>query len=166
MARYAEHTSVTVERSKAELDKLLSKAGASQRALLNDDSIGQGIVIFALGGRRVKLAMSFPTYAHFRKEAMASPPRGWKGWREGARDVWLKAQVEQAERQRWRGLLLCVKAKLELIADGSSTLEREFLNDILLPDGRTVGEAIAPQIARAYESGNMPPLLPAYGGGS
>jgi hypothetical protein len=29
----------------------------------------------------------------------------------------------------------------------------------LLPNGRTVGEEISPQIAESYQTGKMPPLL-------
>jgi hypothetical protein len=164
--RYAANTGVSVERSKGALDALLGKSGAHQRALMNDELRGLAIVIFALGGRQVKLSMSFPTYASLRAQSEADPPRGWRSWNASQRDKWLRAQVVQAERQRWRGLLLCVKAKLELIADGSSTLEREFLADILLPDGRTVQETIGPSITDAYSTGHMPPMLPAYGGGA
>lgn len=62
----------------------------------------------------------------------------------------------QAIRARWRGLLLIVKAKLEAVDAGISTFEREFLADILLPDGRSLHEWIKPQIAEAYESTAMP----------
>ena len=37
-----------------------------------------------------------------------------------------------------------------------STVEREFLPDALLPDGRTLHEAIAPQIAESYQTGGVP----------
>lgn len=43
---------------------------------------------------------------------------------------------------------------------GISTIEREFFYDIVLPDGKTVGEFMAPQIETAYKTGEMPPLLP------
>jgi hypothetical protein len=32
--------------------------------------------------------------------------------------------------------------------------------NIVLPDGKTVGEFMRPQIESAYRSGQMPPLLP------
>jgi hypothetical protein len=166
MTRYAANTGVSVERSKGELDSLLAKAGAKQRALLNDEDRGQAVVVFSLQERQVKLSMSFPTYMTLLHEAQVQPPRGWRGWTPAQREKWLRGEVVQCERQRWRGLLLCVKAKLELIADGSSTLEREFMADILLPDGRTVQETIGPRIAEAYSGGHMPPMLPAYGGGA
>ncbi|HPP53681.1 MAG TPA: hypothetical protein PK777_12075 [Thermoguttaceae bacterium] len=71
---------------------------------------------------------------------------------------------EQACRQRWRALALAVKAKLEAVESGLSTLEEEFLAWILLPGNTTVGQLMRPQIERAYLTGDMPPgiagLLP------
>ena len=58
-----------------------------------------------------------------------------------------------------------VKAKLEAVEAGISIFEREFFSDIVLPDGRTVGEYVLPQVEESYRSGLMPPLLPAIGGG-
>ena len=63
-------------------------------------------------------------------------------------------------RQRWRALVLIVKAKLEAIEAGISTLEREFLADIIMPNNQTVGQWLAPQIEQVYLTGKMPPLLP------
>jgi hypothetical protein len=34
--------------------------------------------------------------------------------------------------------------------------------NIVLPNGRTVSEEVRPRIATAYESGEMPPMLPDY----
>jgi hypothetical protein len=68
-------------------------------------------------------------------------------------------QWEQACRTRWRALALVIKAKLEAVASGITTFESEFLAHIVLPDGRTVGGWIAPQLAVAYERGGMPPML-------
>lgn len=51
------------------------------------------------------------------------------------------------------------KAKFEAIETGISTIEREFLADLLLPDGRSIEQFIIPQLQRAYERGGMPRLL-------
>jgi hypothetical protein len=53
-----------------------------------------------------------------------------------------------------------VKAKLETIAEGASTIEREFLADIMLGDGSTVHDTIGARIAEAYLTGEVRPLLP------
>jgi hypothetical protein len=49
---------------------------------------------------------------------------------------------------------------MEAVDTGISTIEREFLSYIVLPDGQTVGEWMAPQLETAYTQGNMPVLLP------
>lgn len=54
-----------------------------------------------------------------------------------AREAW-----EQACRSRWRGAFLLVKAKLEAVEAGMSTIEREFLADVRMADGRTVGQML------------------------
>lgn len=60
---------------------------------------------------------------------------------------------------RWRALALVIKAKLEAVAAGITTIEDEFLAHTVLPDGQTVGEFMQPQIAIAYERGSMPTTL-------
>lgn len=80
------------------------------------------------------------------------------------RQVRLEIEVPTAERQRWRALVLVTKAKLELVAEGLSTIQREFLADLVLPDGSTVGKALEAPIAKAYQTGSMPRLLPTFGG--
>ena len=68
--------------------------------------------------------------------------------------------TEQIERQRWRALLLIIKAKFEAIESGVSCFDDEFLAHIVLPAGQTVGQWMAPQIEVAYQTGDMPPMLP------
>ena len=81
--------------------------------------------------------------------------------------VWAKfSGLQQREQlaaaewdRRWRALLLLCKAKLELVASGHSNFEREFLADILLPNGETVADAMVPRLELAYRDGTMPLLL-------
>lgn len=73
---------------------------------------------------------------------------------------------EKPIRQRWRALLLVIKAKLESVESDIETFEAAFMANIVLPDGKTVGEIMRPQIKSAYDTGNMPPLLPHYGSDS
>ena len=55
---------------------------------------------------------------------------------------------------------MVIKAKLVAVEAGISTIEREFLADVVLPDGHTVGQWVAPQLDKIYERGEMPALLP------
>lgn len=66
----------------------------------------------------------------------------------------------QHERSRWRSLGLVIKAKCEAIDAGIESVEQAWMPYVLLPDGTTVGEHLVPQITTAYETGDMPPLLP------
>ena len=66
---------------------------------------------------------------------------------------------QQACRQRWRALLLIIPAKLEAAESGITTLGNELLANIVLPDGGTVGQWLAPQVDEAYATGRMSPML-------
>ena len=70
---------------------------------------------------------------------------------------------EQETRSAWRALALVIKAKLVAVEEGIVTFEQEFLAHIMLPEGGTVHEWIAPQLQSAYELGSMPAALPMGG---
>lgn len=70
-----------------------------------------------------------------------------------------KPDDEQQQRQRWRALVLVVKAKLESIESGLETFEQAFLANVMLPDGSTVGDWAAPELERSYAEGLMPKSL-------
>lgn len=159
MTRYAEKTTVSSEQTRAQLDRLLEQHGATQRATFVDDAKSIAIVAFAMHGRQVKFELHIPSVHEIKQQAERNCPRGWRGWTPKQRDAWCVKARAQIERARWRALLQMARMKLEFIADGISTFEREFLTDIMLPDGRRVGEALEPQIAAAYSTGKMPPLL-------
>jgi hypothetical protein len=153
--RFAENTDVTVERSRTELDALLAKHGASQRASYVDDDEGHAAVQFRLAGRMARLQVKYP------KPGDVTAPSNRGGLSEAE---WRRRQIEQKQRTAWRRLLLVVKAKLEIIADGGSTFEREFLADILLPDGQTVHELLEAKLETSYRTGGMPKLMLGPGG--
>lgn len=166
-SRFGDSTDVPVERTRAELDQLLSRAGATQRATYEDEETGVAAIQFRMAGRMVRLEVRT-------RPATSFAPKDWTGVpgctdkqpsasREANRLAFCKKRAAQASKAAWRRLLLVCRAKLEIIADGDSTLEREFLADVLLPDGRTVHEALEPQLAKSYADGQMPPLLPAAG---
>lgn len=71
-----------------------------------------------------------------------------------------KRDNEQKRRSRWRGLLLCIKAKLESVDAGIESFEDAFLAHVMMPDGLTVGQHTRPVIEKSYKSGEMQPLLP------
>jgi hypothetical protein len=68
-------------------------------------------------------------------------------------------EQEQAARQKWRALLLLVKAKLEAVDAKIATFEEAFVGDIVMPDGRTVWETTREPIKIAYEKREPVALL-------
>lgn len=157
MSRYAADTSVSAEKSRAEIEATLRRYGA--------DSFGYGwevdraVVQFRMLDRQVRFVLDMPdrndrafTHTPERKTAR-TPAQAEAAW-------------EQATRQRWRALNLVIKAKLEAVESGISEFEEEFLAHVVLPDGSTVGQWMRPQIETVYATGRMPSMLPALGPGS
>lgn len=145
---FAENTSVPVERSRAEIERLLRKHKCSQFVVGGDYEQHQAMVQFRAHNRIVRFIVALPDP----KDKQYSKDRN--GWMLSPSGV--QKKVEQAERQRWRALLLVIKAKLESVENNIATFEEEFLAHIVMPNDRQVGELIAPLIERAYESGAMP----------
>jgi hypothetical protein len=56
-------------------------------------------------------------------------------------------------------VLLLLKSKLEIVRLGMTSLEREFLADMVLPGGSTVHHAIADALRRELASGELPNRL-------
>lgn len=148
---YAEKTSISVARTKADIEELVQKYGASQFVSGYKDNLA--VIGFSMSGRQIKFLLPLPDKSA--REYWYTPGRGQRRTEAAAHTAW-----EQACRSRWRALYLIIKAKLEAVEAGISTVEREFLYDIVLPDGQTAGEWMAPQIAEAYQTGQMPPMLP------
>lgn len=150
MARYASKTTVSPDKSRAEIEKTLHRYGAS--AFMYGTSQNQAVVAFEMLNRRIKFTLPLPD---IKSDEIQLDGRGWSR-SESA----IKAAYEQAVRQRWRALTLVIKAKLEAVESGVAQFEEEFLAHIVLPNGETVGRFMLPQVAKAYETNQMPPLLP------
>jgi len=152
MARYAENTTVTSEKSRAEIERTLSRYGADQ--FMYGWEAERAIIGFRMTDRQVRFVLDLPD--RDAKEFTHTPSRGTRRTAGQAEGEW-----EKACRQRWRALALVVKAKLEAVDSGITEFEDEFLAHIVLPDGTTAGQFIRPQIAAAYSTGTMPSMLPA-----
>ena len=125
-ARFAARTRVPVEKTKAEIERLVKRYGAKG---------------FASGWQGDAARIEFVAHnRHIRFTVMVP-------------------QAEQAARQKWRALLLLVKAKLEAVDAKIATFEEAFVGDIVMPDGKTVWEAAREPIKLAYDTGKPVALL-------
>lgn len=144
---YAERTTVSVEKSQAEVTALLRRYGAKKFGTMEDET--QAYLMFEYAGFSVQMTLPLPPAAEFTKTDTGKPR---------ASSV-AEAAREQAIRQRWRALLLVVKAKLEAAEIGISTVEKEFMAFIVLPGGQTLSDRLLPELRKMVSSGQMPKLL-------
>lgn len=147
---YAGKTSISTAKTKADIEELVQKAGAGQFVSGYREDVA--MIGFSLENRQIRFMLPLPDKQD--KQFWYTPERRNRRTEDQAYAAW-----EQACRSRWRSLYLIIKAKLEAVESGISTIEREFLYDVVLPDGRTVGDIVTPQLEIAYQSGQMPSLL-------
>lgn len=132
--RFAANTSVPVERTRQEVEQTLARYGATAFGYLAIQ--GKAVIMFEAKERKIKITVPLPS-----------------GDSE---------QEKRAARQRWRALLLVIKAKLESVESGIETLEEAFFANIVMPDGMTVYEKAREHVALAYKGGKVQALLPDY----
>lgn len=150
MAKFAADTSVSSDRSRAEIENTLRRYGADRFAYMSERE--RAVIGFEAHNRRIRFDLPMPDpqareFTHTAAKSIQRTPAQ-------AHEAW-----EQACRQKWRALALVVKAKLEAVEAGITTFESEFLAHIVLPNGQTVGAMAAPSIEAAYQGKSMPPLL-------
>lgn len=152
-AKYAAETTVPVEKTRHEIEVTLKRYKADAFGYATDS--GGAMIFFQLAGRRIKFILPLPDRA---SKEITHAHMGVRGIQPRS-DAAAEAAYDKAARQRWRALLLIIKAKLEAVASGITTIEDEFLAQTVLPDGQTVSQAMQPQIEQAYSDGKMPPLM-------
>lgn len=148
MGKYAANTNVSSELSRLEIEKTLLRYGANNFAYAM--TAGKALIGFTMYERQIKFVLPLPEKDEFR-----FTPTGRERTENSQYEAW-----EQACRQRWRALNLVIKAKLEAVECGISIFEDEFMANIVLPGGQTVGDFMKPQIEKAYISGKIPQMLP------
>ena len=134
--RYAEDTKVPVERTRAELERMMRERGAEGFGFGWDPS-GERLE-FLWKGLQIRFVL--PRAEASTRKALASRA--------------------QADRQRWRALYLVVRAKLEAVESGIAVFEQEFLGFIVDPQSnRTVYEhaKLALEAKRFDVSRALPP---------
>lgn len=155
MARYAANTEVSSDRSRSEIERTLRRYGATAFAYAWEGQMAT--IAFKLADRQIRFRLPLPDPDD---REFTVTPTGRDRSASAAEEAY-----EQAVRQRWRALALVIKAKLEAVEAGISTVEQEFLANVALPNGSTVGEWIGPQLGAVYAKGAMPALMPGGSGG-
>lgn len=139
---YAEGTTVSAEKSRAEIETMVTKyAGRdAEFGLMRAD--GQAVILFAAHGRRLKFIVPLPSMDEAKRDAGDGRSPNSKP-SPGRCEEW----IEQETRRRWRCMCLAIKAKFVAVESGSFTFEEEFLSHLVRPDGRTIYESIQAAVA-------------------
>jgi hypothetical protein len=142
--QYAKTTTVSTDRTIAEIKALVAKYGANKFGTLEQDD--KFAIAFEYGHLQVRFTVELPDrndrqFTHTATRQARHP--------DTARTHW-----EQACRSRYRALLLVIKAKLEGVAAGVTSFEKEFYAFVVLPSGATVYEATAEQVDWAIATNN------------
>lgn len=152
--KYAAKTEVSADKSRNEIESVLRRYGAT--GFFYGWEGTDALLGFKMKNMQIKFVLTMPDPNS--REFQFTPERRFRRSKQQAHEAW-----EQATRQRWRALVLVVKAKLEAVEAGIATFEQEFMAHIIMPNGQSVGDYLLPQIAAAYEGGSMPRLLPGVG---
>lgn len=134
MAGYASGSDVPIQRSRTHLEQLLRAHGAEGFAY--GWTAASDRVEFVWKGQRVRFTLPRPA-----REKFILTPTGLQ-----RSDKQIQTAMDGEDRRRWRALLLVVRAKVEAVESGISIFEEEFLAFIVMPNDRTVGEILVPQI--------------------
>jgi hypothetical protein len=150
---YAADTKVPVSQSRTEIERTLLRYGATAFAYGQDQH--GATIAFEAFARRIQFHLPLP-----RRDdpAIALTPTS----KQPRTKAQVDAALAQAERARWRALLLIIKAKLEAIEAGVVSPDDEFLAHTMLPQGGTVGDWARPHVAALYsgDASTLPALMP------
>ena len=149
--RFAADTSVSMDRSIAEIRTTVRRYGANEFMHMESDE--RAAVSFAMRGRRILFRVPMPDQ---KDRAFTHTETGKLRAANVAEAAW-----EQACRASWRALALVIKAKLEAVEVGIVVFEDEFLANTVPPGASvTFGEAVREKMAIAHRDGAIAPLLP------
>lgn len=144
MTGYASNTSVSEDRSRTEIERLLMRYGADEFGYLTRKR--EAIIGFIFKGIRVEMTVPLPDRDD---EKFHTTPTGRKT-RSG--DAAFR-EWEKEVRRRWRSLCLVIKALLVGIDDEVLTFEEAFMPYMVWGNGLTTSKILLPGIQHALATG-------------
>jgi hypothetical protein len=147
MSQYASNTSVSPEKTQNDIRDTLRRYGAGKFGIMEESD--KAHVMFEYDTLMIQLTINLPDKNDFVKTEAG----------RSRKSTSVNEAYRQAIRQRWRALLLAIKAKLEAIECGISTIEKEFLAFVIMPDGKSLGDHLIPELKNVSSTGKTPKLI-------
>ena len=152
MSRYARNTTVATDRSIGELKKIVQNYGGGDFAYV--ERVDMAIVAFKMNKRTLQYKIDLPPrddrkYTH-------TESRGSERHSSDARKLW-----EKDCRQKWRVLVLLVKATFEAIENDLMSFDQAFMSSIVLKNGQTLGDRFLPELDKIISTGTLPLMITA-----
>lgn len=144
---FAKNTKVSPERTIEEIKCTLRRYGVEDFGHLESKS--QAAFGFKVDNLAIQISVALPSIDDDSVRLTASGLE--------RPDEACQRELEQQIRTRWRALLLAVKAKLEAVEAGISTVEQEFMAFVVV-DGRPLGELVIPELKQAAIENRRPRL--------
>lgn len=134
--KYAQGTTVSIGRTRDEIERTLNRFGSDQFAWGRDDSRGATIVQFRREGRAYRFTIFAPD-----PEAFRFTPTKKERTENQVSDL-----VDKEYRRLFRSLSNYIKAVLDAVDSGLMEADEALLPFAMLPDGFTVAERVIPQL--------------------
>ena len=162
MRSYAQKTSVSEEKSRAEIEQTIRRHVGREAAFSYGTMAGKAAIQFSAYGRQIKFELPLPL-----QEEAESKARDGRAPNRKPTTAQVEAWLDQEYRRRWRCMLLIIKAKFEAVSlklelaeseqEKGHVFEQEFLACIVGTGGQTLY-----QVIREAKVGGQR-LLPPFG---
>ena len=144
---YAKRTTVTAQKTAGDILTLLRGRGVTKTAMYEDERSAQ--IAFEMDGAAFRIALPLPD----------PNQKDFHYHSRGVRTQTESLRLYDAElNRRWRALFMVIKAKIVAVEEGISTMQAEFVGNVVLGDGRTVSETYAPQLGQLSALGQIKAL--------
>lgn len=110
----------------------------------------QAQVQFVINGKRYRISLKMPS-----KKSYERTPTGKLRSNDTAIKEW-----QSAQRDIWTSLLNIIRTNFDFVRMGASTIEKQFLAFIVLPDGQLAGDYAENMINEAYQDSMLPERVP------
>lgn len=154
---YAQGTTVTAGKTEAEIKDQLARRGIVRIGTMVE--LGSFTLGFEHQGVAYKIVLPLPDP---NSDAFTKYRQGSTIYDRA--DTAARELYEKELNRRWRAFGLVIKGKLVAVEEGISTIEREFIGNVVLPGGKTIAETYADHLPELAARGNIPALMPPGGG--